>query len=91
MAKTPESKLKYQAKYEESPKRIKIREEQNLARQHALKAGRVHKGDGKEVDHVKPLVNGGAAKDSNTRIVSEKVNRSWRKGQSGYNPGLQKK
>jgi hypothetical protein len=91
MAKTPEYKLKYQAKYEESPERIKIREAQNRARYQALKAGKVHKGDSKDVDHIKPLVDGGAGAASNTRVVSEKTNRGWRKGQAGYDPGLQPK
>ena len=91
MAKTPESKLRYQAEYQKDPKRVKIREEENLARQHALKAGRVHKGDGKDVDHVKPLADGGKAADKNTRVVSETVNRGWRRGQAGFDPGKQKK
>ena len=91
MTKSSEQKLEFQRKYNAEPAQIKAREAENLARQHALKAGRVKKGDGKDVDHVKPLANGGSAKDSNTRVVSEKTNRGWRKGESGYNPGAQKK
>lgn len=91
MAKTPEYKLKYQAEYQKRPERIKAREAENLARQHALKAGKVHKGDGKDVDHIKPLADGGKGADNNTRVVSAKTNRGWRKGQSGYDPGKQKK
>ena len=91
MAKTPEYKLKYQAEYQKRPERVKIRVQQNAARQDAIKAGLVKKGDGKEVDHIKPLDSGGSNTKGNTRIVSEKTNASWRKGQSGFDPSKQKK
>lgn len=42
-----------------------------------LKAGKVHKGDGKDVDHIKPLSKGGSASDSNLRVVSAHANRSF--------------
>ena len=46
----------------------------NKARRDAEKEGRVKKGDGKELDHVKPLSKGGA-KDGKTKVVSRKTNR----------------
>jgi hypothetical protein len=39
----------------------------------------VKKGDGMDVHHVKPLAKGGSATKSNTRVVSQKKNRGWRK------------
>ncbi len=52
----------------------------NLQRKEARrvleKAGRVHKGDGKEVDHKRPLSKGGSNAKSNLRVVSRTVNRS---------------
>ena len=40
------------------------------------KAGKVRKGDGKDVDHKKPLSKGGSNKKSNLRVTSKKKNRS---------------
>jgi len=90
MKDTPAKKA-YDTKYEASPQQVKNREARNLARAHAIKAGKVHKGDGKDVDHVKPLLSGGSSADGNTRVVSEKTNRGWRKGSGSYDPGKQKK
>ena len=56
---------------------VKKREVQNLARAHAEKAGLVHKGDGKAVDHIKPLSKGGTNEKSNLRVVPAKINDSF--------------
>jgi hypothetical protein len=48
----------------------------NRARRHAAAAGRVKKGDSKDVDHVKPLRSGGSGRDHNTRVRSVASNRS---------------
>ena len=37
--------------------------------------GKVSKGDGKEIDHKKPLSKGGSNNKSNLRVVSRKTNR----------------
>jgi len=52
----------------------KDRAARNLARAHAMKEGKVKKGDGKQVDHKVPLRAGGSTKDSNTRVRSAKAN-----------------
>ena len=39
-----------------------------------MKAGKVHKGDGKQVDHKVELVRGGNNTDANLRVVSERTN-----------------
>jgi hypothetical protein len=69
--------------YKSKPEQVKKREERNLARAHMLKAGRVHKGDGKDVDHIRPLSKGGAAVDSNLRVVSAHTNRSYARTSTG--------
>jgi hypothetical protein len=84
MTKSTKEKLSYMKQYESSPKEIKKREERNLARQHALKEGKAHKGDGTEVDHIKPLRKGGKNVAENTRVIPASVNRAWRKGKKGY-------
>lgn len=40
------------------------------------KAGKVHKGDGKEVDHKFPLIRGGGNGTSNFRVLSRHENRT---------------
>lgn len=52
----------------------KRRAGRNKARREAIKAGKVKKGDGKEIDHknYNPLDN----RPSNLRVVSKKVNRT---------------
>lgn len=42
---------KAQAKYQKSPEQVQKRENRNLARAHMEKEGKVHKGDGKDVEH----------------------------------------
>ena len=48
------------------------------ARRDAIKAKRVRRGDGKHVDHIKPLSKGGSNGRSNTRVTTAKANQ--RKG-----------
>lgn len=83
MKSTPEKKA-YMSKYENTPKEIKKREERNVARAHAIKAGNAKKGDGTEVDHIKRLAKGGKNVESNERVVPASENRAWRKGKKGY-------
>ena len=82
--KSSPAKLKYMTAYEETPVEIKKREERNLARAHAMKEGKVKKGDGLEVDHKKRLAKGGKNVESNERVVPAEVNRAWRKNKVGY-------
>ena len=44
--------------YQGTPEQKKRRALRNAARNKLLKAGKVHKGDGKDVDHVTPLSKG---------------------------------
>lgn len=71
------------AKYTSKPEVIKKRTEQNAARAQAEKAGLVHKGDGKAVDHIKPLSKGGSNERSNLRVVPERVNDSFSRNKDG--------
>jgi len=79
MPKTSKAKLEYMAEYQKQPSEVKKRVERNLARAHALKEGKVHKGDNLEVDHKKMLDAGGSNAKSNTRVVTKAENRGWRK------------
>ncbi len=64
--------------YNNTPAQIKAREERNLNRAHFERAGRVHKGDGKDIDHKKALAKGGSNSPSNLRVIGSSANR--RKG-----------
>lgn len=72
------------AKYTSKPSVVKKRVEQNAARREMEKAGKVHKGDGKAVDHIKPLSKGGAGRDkSNLRVVPASQNNSFSRNPDG--------
>jgi len=64
-------------KYDGTPAVKKKRAERNQARAEMMKEGKVHKGDGKDVDHKKPLSKGGTTSKSNLRVVSTHDNRSY--------------
>ena len=65
------------ANYQGKPDQIKKRAERNAARRELAKSGVVHKGDGREVDHKKPLVKGGTNARSNLRAIPASQNRSF--------------
>ncbi len=78
MAKARNYRLEYK-NYQGKPKQIKRRAQRNAARRKMAKAGRVRKGDGKDVDHK----NHNTANNSrgNLRVMSKHRNRSFhRKG-----------
>jgi hypothetical protein len=70
-------KYKNAAAYEDTPEQVKNRTERNKARAALMKEGKVSKGDGKDVDHVKPLSKGGSSSKSNLRVKSASANRSF--------------
>ncbi len=47
------------------------------------KDGKVHKGDGKDVDHVKALSKGGGNTKRNGRVTSASANRSFPRNRDG--------
>lgn len=63
--------------YDGKPAVKKKRAARNKARDIMEKAGLVHKGDGKDVDHKKPLSKGGTTTRSNLTVKSATANRSY--------------
>ena len=59
------------------PTNIKKRVKRNKARRMLERLGLVKKGDGKHVDHKKPLSKGGSNKRSNLRVRDGKKNSSF--------------
>jgi hypothetical protein len=74
---------KAEQKYDSQPKVKKRRAERNKARRMLMKEGVVRKGDGKDVDHKKPLSKGGSTKRSNLRAVPASKNRSYARTKKG--------
>jgi hypothetical protein len=84
ISKNPASGRNYkkEAQFENTPERIKQREERNRARRQAEAAGK--NVAGKDVAHIKPLAGGGSNTRTNERVESIAKNRSWRRGMTGY-------
>ena len=61
----------------------KKRAERNKARRIMERAGAVHKGDGKDVDHKKPLSKGGTTVIGNLRAKPASANRSFKRKSDG--------
>jgi 5-methylcytosine-specific restriction endonuclease McrA len=74
---------KKQQAYDGKPSVVKDRAKRNAARRELEKEGRVSKGDGKDVDHKKPLSKGGSNSRSNLRAVSKSSNRSFARKKNG--------
>jgi len=65
------------ANYHSKPEQKKKRAQRNKARREMEKAGKVRKGDGKDVNHKVPLAKGGSNNRSNLSVTSKRKNRSF--------------
>lgn len=63
--------------YQGKPEQIRKRSLRNKARRKMMKQGKVRKGDGKDVDHKKPLSKGGSNDTANLRVQTDNENRSF--------------
>ena len=73
-------KRPYKKEYEQyqgSEEQKKNRAKRNAARRELEKQGRVKKGDGKDVDHKKPISKGGSNGKGNLRVKAASANRSF--------------
>jgi hypothetical protein len=59
------------------------RSERTVARNKANADGITKKGDGTNLDHIKPLSKGGTSSRSNLRVVSESKNKSFSRNKDG--------
>ena len=83
MPRNPRDYDKEYAAYDGTPAVKKKRAERNQARAIMEKEGLVHKGDGKDVDHKKPLSKGGTTTRSNLKVKSATANRSYARTTKG--------
>lgn len=81
---------KQQRKFNSKPAQKKNRAKRNNARRQAIKDKKVRKGDGKDIDHKKPLRSGGSNSKSNQRVRSQSANRSDNGGTGGRKKRTQK-
>lgn len=65
--------------YQGSEEQKKNRAKRNKARRTMERAGQVRKGDGKDVDHSKPLAKGGGNSRNNWSVKSKSSNRSFKR------------
>lgn len=73
----PRDYKKEYANYQGKADQIANRAKRNAARREMEKAGRVSKGDGKDVDHMIPMAKGGGNGGGNLRVTSKSKNRSF--------------
>jgi hypothetical protein len=71
------------ANYGSKPEVKKKRAQSNKARRMLEREGLVHKGDGKDVDHITPLGKGGSTVRSNLRVKAASENRSYKRKSDG--------
>lgn len=79
-------KRDYKREYKEyhaAPEQRKNRSERTVARNQAIAEGRAARGDGKDLDHKRPLSKGGSNAKSNQRMVSASSNRSFSRNADG--------
>ena len=80
---TPRPYKKEYEQYDGTPEVKKKRAARNKARRMMEAEGLVRKGDGKDVDHKRPLSKGGATTRSNIRVKSATANRSYKRNADG--------
>lgn len=68
--------------YQGKPDQIKKRAQRNAARAKMMKAGKVKKGDGKDVAHVKAFDKGGN-NGTGLRVEPKSANRSFKRDSKG--------
>lgn len=71
------ARQKAQAKYNSKPQQIKERANRNAARAKMIKAGKAHKGDGKDVAHLNNNTNNNSS--SNLQMQAPAKNRSFKR------------
>ena len=72
-------------KYNSKPEQKKRRAARNKARAQLEREGKVKKGDGKDVNHKRPLSKGGSNSRKNLSVSSQKANRSHHINKTGKN------
>ncbi len=80
--KEPRDYQQERADYHGKPEQMERNRARKKARYELEKEGKVKKGDGKHVDHKKPLAAGGSNARSNLRVVDAKTNRRYKRDEN---------
>ena len=80
---TPSQIRRHGRTYQATTEQKKNRAKRNAARREAMKAGKVRKGDGKDVHHKTPLSKGGTNAKRNLAVQSRSKNRGHGMSRSG--------
>lgn len=91
MHRTPSQIKRHVKGYQATPKEKAKRAARGRARYAMEKAGKVQKGDGKDVGHVKPLSKGGTNAKGNLKVQSRKKNRGHGMSPGGNKPRARKR
>jgi hypothetical protein len=86
MPSSPNYKRDYKQEYKtqhSSALAKKQRAARNKARRQMMAEGKVSKGDGKDVDHIRPLSKGGSTSKKNLRVTPASKNRSYKRKSNG--------
>jgi hypothetical protein len=79
-------KRPYKKEYDEyhgTREQKRNRAKRNAARREMEREGKVSKGDGKDVDHKKPISKGGGNGKGNLRVTPKSSNRSYKRNSDG--------
>lgn len=88
---TPEQIREHGRTYQATEAQKKARAKRNQARKKMEDAGRVSKGDGKDVNHKTPISRGGGNTGSNLSVTTRKKNRGHGMSPGGTKPRTRKK
>jgi len=84
MPSSPNYVRDYKQEYlSEDRARRQLRAMRNKARRELSKQGKVHKGDGMDVNHINPLSKGGGNSKSNLNVVDHERNASYARTKKG--------
>ena len=78
-SRTPAERKKHYEEYQSRPDVMRKRAMMNKARRMLEREGKVKKGDGKDVNHIKPLDKGGTSARSNLKVTSRAAYRGYRR------------
>lgn len=76
------ARQKAQAKYNSKPQQVANRANRNAARAKMIKAGKAHKGDGKDVAHKNNNTNNNSS--SNLQMQAPAKNRSFKRDKNAH-------
>jgi hypothetical protein len=88
---TPEQARTHAKTYKKTARVKKDDAQRHRARRAMVKSGKANPGDGKDVDHKRPISKGGSNGKKNLRMTSPKSNRGHGTSPGGHKKGTRRK